>query len=81
MIVGYNHLLSDLGELTEAQLLERMQQTHQKMNLAFNLGKSDLVHQLNIMLDMCRQELTARQLAKAQPKDDGPDPFKSIDIG
>jgi hypothetical protein len=80
-MLGYNHLLSDVGELTEPQLLERMQQVHQKMNSAFALGKNDMVHQLNIMLDMYRQELSARQLRKAQPKEDGPDPFKSIDIG
>ena len=78
---AYNPLLDNLTALTEAQLLERMQTIYSNMNRANAMGKGDMVYQLNVALEMCREEMTRRQRAQQQGKTNGPDPFKSIDIG
>jgi hypothetical protein len=79
-MIGYNHLLDNLTELSEAQLLERMQTIYNNTNRAYALGKNDLAFQLNVAIDMCREEMTRRQREQSK-KSTGPDPFKSIDIG
>ena len=79
-MLGYNHLLDNLTELSEAQLLERMQTIYTNINRAYAMGKNHMVHQLNVALDMCREEMSRRQRDQ-QKKSTGPDPFKSIDIG
>ena len=78
----YNHLMDDLGGLSETQLLERMQNIHKNMGSAFAMGKGNMVQQLQVALEMCRNELSRRQQDKSmQQSNEGPNPFKSIDIG
>jgi len=53
---------------------------HQRMNGAYSMGKGDMVNQLAVALEMCKEELQNRRRT-APVEHDGPDPFKSIDIG
>lgn len=78
---AYNHLMDDLSGLSENQLLERMQAVHKNMNSAFAMGKGNMVQQLQVALEMCKLELSRRQHDKSKQDQNGPDPFKSIDIG
>ena len=76
----YNHLMDNLRDLSENQVLERMQMIHQRMNGAYSMGKGDMVNQLAVALEMCKEELQNRRRT-VPAEHDGPDPFKSIDIG
>jgi hypothetical protein len=79
---AYNPLMDNLVDLSDAQLLERMQSAHKHMNSAYAMGKGDMVQQLAVALEMCKSELSRRQHEKTKATEsNGPDPFKSIDIG
>ena len=56
----YNHLMDNLRDLSENQVLERMQMIHQRMNGAYSMGKGDMVNQLAVALEMCKEELQNR---------------------
>jgi len=74
-------LITNLGEMTDPQLDQKITELTRKYIIAQGLGNGHLQTQILVALNTYRDELIARTYKKQSARKEGdPDPFASLDI-